>query len=130
MPKNSRDSRARGDITAARESRDQDYKEKTEHLTESTEDIRTEREAIEGMEAIGTMEGMEQTMDSLREAETVSEEEFTREGEALGESQSEGKEHEGELQERSDATAADKERVGQARDTVKGDAASAATERS
>lgn len=121
--------RSRSDITSCREERDQDYSTKTDQLKEIKEDVQTERETIEGMDGLGTMEGMEAVTESLREAENVSQEEFSQEGEALNESQSEGKEFEDELQERTDSNSADMTKIEQTRQSVKSEAAGSSVER-
>ena len=77
MARGSRSSRGRGDITQTVEGHDQDYKEKTDALERDAEDHRVECDAIEGMEGIGTEEGMEDVTESLQEAKETTEQEFT-----------------------------------------------------
>lgn len=128
MARNRGGERSRGDITTCVEQRGQEYDAKTQELTETTEDVQTERDAIEQLQGLGTVEGTQGVTSSLEQAEATSQGEFQQGADSLKESQAEGQECEGELQERSDATAADGERISQARQEVKSGAAGASLE--
>ena len=129
MPSN-HESRSRGEIAETVENRQREYREKTYALQGEKEDIRIEREAIEMIEqAFGTLEGRESVLTPLREAEMNSQEEFTENGAALEQAQSQGRELEGELQERSDSMTAEAEHLGQAGGQVTSDASRSMLER-
>lgn len=129
MPRTKRTARGRSDIAGTVDRLQHEYKEKTEALTDTKEDVSIERDTIDGMEMDGTIEGVEAVKDSLRQAEDTSKKEFTEQADALTESLTEGTEFETEIQERSDATAADMEKVGEARSELHSGAAGASAER-
>ena len=129
MAKSNRGSRSRGEITQSVDQRKGEYEEKTDALKHDAEDVGTEREAIEGMEGLGTIEGMEAVTESLREAEATSQREFADDGGVLEQSQREGQELEGELDERAESTDKDLREISEARGEVHSDAAAGPIER-
>lgn len=129
MPKNNRSNRSRSDITGTVEHLKQEYEEKTDALGRTTQDVTIERETIQGMIMVGTMEGMEAVMAALQEAEGVSQEEFTEQADALNGLQVEGTEFEGELQERTESTLADLDKLERAQSELNSKAAGSSMER-
>jgi len=121
--------RSRGDITETVQKHDQEYKEKTEALERDAEDHRVESDTLEGVEAGGTIEGMEEVTASLQEAKETTEQEFADDGTALEQSQGEGEEFEGELHESAESNEADLQRIGDARQQVHSDSATSRIER-
>lgn len=130
MPRNMHEGRSRGEITETVDGRKREYQEKTDALGQAAKDIGIEREVIKDMEqSVGTLDGVEGALISMRGAETASEGEFTDGGAALEKAQSEGEELEGELRERTDSTTGDAERIGQARGQLTSDASRCLMER-
>ena len=115
----------RGDITHDIAHRDEEYQEKTDALQRDTDDITTERETIEDIEADGTAEVMEAVATTLKEAEDISTQEFADNENALEHVQGEGQEFESELNDRAETTENDRGRVAAAGQKVHGDAATA-----
>ncbi|MCO6438484.1 MAG: hypothetical protein J5J06_15445 [Phycisphaerae bacterium] len=128
MARGNRNSRSRGDITETVEKHDQEYKEKTEALERDAEDHRVESEVIDGMEAGGTSEGVEEVTASLQEAKETTEQEFADDGAALEQAQGEGEEFEGELKERTESDEGDLQKIGDARQQVHSDSATSRIE--
>lgn len=123
MPRNDGGGRSRSEISSSAEQRIQDYREKVESLTDVKDDVLEERDAIAGMAALGTIEGVEAVTDSLHEAEETSQGEFSEGSDALTESMTEGQELEEDLQERAEADEADATKFGDAGQAIKSDAA-------
>lgn len=123
MRRNDGGGRSRGEISSSAEGRIQDYKEKIENLVDIKDDVLEERDAVTGMEGLGTIEGMESVIGSLEAAEETSRGEFSDGSDALTESLSEGQGLEEDLHERAEADEGDAQKFAAAGQAIKSDTA-------
>ena len=96
------------------EQHEKDIAEKLKELDTITEDTETVRETISALDSIGTAEGNDAVDSALDAAENVTVEIFDREDSNLDEIQNESQDYQGELQDRSDASESDLEKISDA----------------
>lgn len=113
------DSPTRGEINEKVEKNKEEMTEKVEELDTTATDTETVRETLENLDFEGTAEGVDSVEEAVTEAEDVTVDIFDEEDEELNEFiDSEVKEHEQELQERTDSSESDFEKVSDAVDQI------------
>ncbi|KPL24860.1 MAG: hypothetical protein AMJ75_02575 [Phycisphaerae bacterium SM1_79] len=113
------DTPTRGEVTEKVEKNKEEMEEGVEQLDITATDTETVRETLENLDFEGTAEGTDAIEEAVEQAEDVTIDIFNGEDEELSEFiDSEVKEHEQELQERSDASESDFEKVSDAADRI------------
>jgi hypothetical protein len=113
------DSPTRGEVKEKVEKNKERMIEKVEVLDTTATDTETVRETLENLDFEGTAEGVDSVEEAVTEAEDVTVDIFDEEDEELNEYiDSEVKEHEQELQERTDSSESDFEKVSDAVDRI------------
>lgn len=115
---------SRQEVTDTVDKRQSEFEEKTEDLGKDADDVETTWEAIREVDLEGTSEAAEAVEHALEDAERISEEQFEEDSEQLDRAQDESREHEQELQERSDGTEKDLGKIGELSSEIKRDRAS------
>ena len=113
------EARSRSELNEQTDVLNRDLDTQGEKLTELTEDVETVRQALSDMRRSGSTEGVEAVEALAREAESRTVETFDAEDQVMGEHLDSGRDHESDLNERSDDTQADADRLGEARDQVR-----------
>ncbi len=85
--------------------------EKEIELDITTLDVETVRETLESLDFEGTSEGSEEVEGAIENAENITVDEFDREDEELERIQDENEVYEGEMNERSDSSESDLEKI-------------------
>lgn len=104
------DKPSRGDIDDNVERLKRDMRDKEDEMDIPTADIEMVRETRESLEG-GTLDGADEVDRAMEEAEEVTETVFTERDDHLEQIQQENEEYEGDLQERSDTTVSDREKL-------------------
>jgi len=105
------DTPSRSEITEKVETAKTDMSEKIGELDIIATDKETVTETLENLDFEGTAEGTDDIESAVEQAEYVTIEIFDEQDENLEEIQSDTEEYEGELEERSDASESDRERI-------------------
>jgi len=108
------DAPTRGEITEKIDTQKTDMSEKAEELDTIATDTETVRETHESLDFEGTSEGADEVESAIEQAEDVTVEIFDTEDENLEEIQSDSEEYEGELQERTDSSESDLDKISDA----------------
>jgi len=108
------DAPTRGEITEKIDTQKTDMSEKAEELDTIATDTETVRETLESLDFEGTSEGADEVESAIEQAEDVTVEIFDTEDENLEEIQSDSEEYEGELQERTDSSESDLDKISDA----------------
>lgn len=112
--RNKSDAPTRGDVSERVEKNKEQMDEKVNDLDLIATDAETVRGTLESLDLNGTSEGSDSVESAIEEAEEVTIEKFDEEDEALQEVHSDMEDFEGELQERTDSSESDSERVSEA----------------
>jgi uncharacterized phage infection (PIP) family protein YhgE len=105
------DTPTRSEVTETVEKHKDDMSEKVEDLDTIATDTETVRETLESLDFGGTADGADEVENAIEQAEDVTVEIFDREDGNLEEIQSDTAEYEGELQERTDSSESDLDKV-------------------
>jgi hypothetical protein len=108
------DTPTRSEVTETVEKHKDDMSEKVEELDTIATDTETVRDTLESLDFGGTSDGAEEVESAIDQAEDVTVEIFDREDENLEEIQGDTEEYEGELQERTDSSESDLDKVSDA----------------
>jgi len=98
-----RDVPSRHDVEEKIDNTSDAMKEKETDMEQTVSDIETIRGTLESLDFSGTMEGSEEVEASINQADDVTVDEFDRQDGEVDDLQKESTEHEGELQERTEA---------------------------
>jgi uncharacterized protein YjbJ (UPF0337 family) len=112
--RNKSDTPTRGEVNERVEKNKEQMNEKIDDLDLIATDAETVRDTLESLDLSGTSEGSDSVEGAIEEAENVTVEKFDEEDEALQEVQSDMKDFEGDLQERTDSSESDSEKVSEA----------------
>ncbi len=112
------DTPTRSEVTEKVEAQKTDMSEKVEELDTIATDTETVRETLDSLDGQGTSEGTDEVHGAIEQAENVTVEIFDRQDENLEAIQSDTEEYEGELQERTDASESDLEKISNAAGTI------------
>lgn len=119
MRKHSRtDAPRRGEITEKIDQDQDQMSEKTDRLDTVASDSETVAETLDGLDLDGTAEAADQVEAAIERAQDVTGEVFEQEDDDLVEILTEAQEYEDELQDRSDASEADRDKVRDATDQI------------
>ena len=121
---------SRSEVSDTLERHQEDAQEKTDQIEETVSDTETEREVLEGLELAGTEEAGEQVEMDIEQAQDASIGEFEGESHELEQIHVETQEFEGEMQERSDSSTADAEKVSDGISQLNRDSAKSQLEKS
>jgi uncharacterized protein YjbJ (UPF0337 family) len=108
------DTPTRSEVTETVEKHQEDMSEKVEELDTIATDTETVRETLEALDFEGTADGADEVEGAIEQAEDVTVEIFDREDDNLEEIQGDTQEYEGELQERTDSTESDLDKISDA----------------
>ena len=108
------DAPTRSEVTETVEKHQEDMSEKVEELDIIATDTETVRDTLEALDFEGTADGADEVEGAIEQAEDVTVEIFDREDESLEEIQSDTEEYEGELQERTDSSESDLDKISDA----------------
>ena len=109
--RSNRDTPTRGEVSERVEKNKEQMDEKVNDLDLIATDAETVRGTLDSLALNGTSEGSDSVESAIEEAENVTVEKFDEEDEALQEVQSDMEDFEGELQERTDSSESDSEKV-------------------
>jgi hypothetical protein len=108
------DTPSRGEVTEKIDKSKDDMTDKTGQMDTISTDNVTVTETLDGLDLSGTAEGSEAVEASIEQAQDVTVEKYDEQEKALQEDLDESLEHETDLQERSDATESDLDKVSDA----------------
>jgi len=104
----------RGEVTDTVEKQREDMSDQIEQLDIIATDTETVRDTLEALDLNGTAEGSEQVESAIEQAESAAVGRFSEEDDTLEQIQDVTEEHEAELQERSDASESDLDKISDA----------------
>lgn len=105
----------RGEVTETVDKHGEDLEKKTEELDVIATDTETVRETLDALEpGSGTMEGVDEVVQSIDDAEEVTVEIFEEEDENLEQRQAESQDYQTDLEGREDASESDRNKIADA----------------
>ncbi len=106
------DKPTRGEVTETVDKHGEDLEKKTEELDVIATDTETVRDTLDALEpGSGTMEGVDEVVNSINEAEDVTVEIFEEEDENMEQQQAESQDYQTGLETREDASESDRSKI-------------------